>query len=251
MTSPLEAMRTDKAEGHLSDFAIDALVADEAADENRERQRTHLATCDKCRARLDSATKDAAQFARAAPVLMFSRKKKVNRTPVLFAVASALALAAGVMLFVRSRPSPDEGALTTRLKGGSHIGFFVKRGDVVTTGTSGARVQPGDALRFTYGATKESHLAILSVDGAKNVSVYFPDAPTAAPIAPGVDHALPSSTVLDDTLGHETIYALFCDSPIALEPVRARLAAAPGRAPVVEGCTVDTLTIDKDAASVP
>ncbi|KYG02418.1 hypothetical protein BE21_05215, partial [Sorangium cellulosum] len=146
-----------------------------------------------------------------------------------------------------ARPPPaEQGA---RIKGGSgRIGFYVARGDALAPGGPGEVVHPNDRLQFTYSTVDAGFFALLSVDGARKASVYFPAGDVAAPIEPGEQVPLPSSVVLDETLGAETVYGLFCESPVALEPLRAALEAAPERPPAPEGCRVDRVSLDKRAA---
>jgi hypothetical protein len=107
-------------------------------------------------------------------------------------------------------------------------------------------VAPGDTLQFTYVSERARHLAVLSLDGADRASVYFPDGARAAPIAAGRDVPLPRSTVLDEVLGPERLYGLFCEQPIALEPVRAQLERRRALPPL-DGCRVVQLAIEKRA----
>jgi hypothetical protein len=108
-------------------------------------------------------------------------------------------------------------------------------------------VHPSDQLQFVYSSRSPGYVAVLSRDGAGTVSVYFPDGgTTAARVPPGREQLLPSSTILDETLGGERVFALFCSSPIDLEPVRLELAA--GRAPAPPGCAVQRIDLDKRAA---
>ncbi|KYF72960.1 DUF4384 domain-containing protein, partial [Sorangium cellulosum] len=168
------------------------------------------------------------------------------------AVASALAAAAAALLFFRAAPDPAGGAPESpgeRIKGANRIGFYVKRGGSVQPGGAGERLHPGDAIQFTYSATEALYLVILSVDGASQASVYYPSGPVAARIEPGRDVLLPQSTVLDDTLGAERFYGLFCAEAVAVEPLRAALAAHPDAPPAPPGCDVDALTAEKVAGS--
>jgi hypothetical protein len=61
-----------------------------------------------------------------------------------------------------------------------------------------------------------------------------------------IDQPLDASTILDATLGPETIYGVFCTEPIALEPVRAALGAS-GKLPSMSNCEVDELVLHKKA----
>src|SRR5690606_9245521 len=98
---------------------------------------------------------------------------------------------------------------------------------------------------FVYSSTRPRYLAVLSMDAARHASVYFPDGPAAVEVAAGVDVALPSSILLDDVVGRETIYGVFCGGPFELEPLRrARESGGAIRAP--EGCVVDELSFAKE-----
>jgi hypothetical protein len=100
-------------------------------------------------------------------------------------------------------------------------------------------------------AREARYLAVLSVDGAKHASTYYPDSRLAARQEPGREAALPSSTVLDDTLGAETVYGVSCPRPFDVETLREALARAPNRAPALEGCDVDVIPLHKEAPSGP
>ncbi|WP_437587258.1 DUF4384 domain-containing protein [Sorangium sp. So ce1000] len=167
------------------------------------------------------------------------------------AAASALA-AAAALFFFRFYAAPegrDAEIPGERIKGAERIGFYVKRGGSVLPGGAGERLHPGDAIQFTYSSTEARYLVILSVDGASQASVYYPSGPVAARIEPGREVLLPQSTVLDETLGTERIFGLFCSEALAVEPLRAALAAHPDAPPAPPGCDVDALTAEKVAAS--
>jgi hypothetical protein len=147
------------------------------------------------------------------------------------------------LLMMRAAPGLEPPA--TRIKGGPSASFFIKRGERVTRGVSGATVQPGDALRFTYTSEQDVHLALLGLD-ARTASVYFPSGQRAAPVAAGRDVALDFSIELDAQLGEEQIHALFCSEPVELEPLRAQLASARQlRAPA--SCTAQRIVLHKAA----
>jgi hypothetical protein len=118
---------------------------------------------------------------------------------------------------------------------------------MVTLGTDGQQVFPGDRLRFSITTGKPAHVAILSLDGAGVASVYFPQGKTSRSYGTVNGLALDSSVLLDSTLGTEIMWALFCDKEFALEPLRAELERA-GRLAVPAGCTLDRHTIVKRAA---
>ncbi|AUX46977.1 hypothetical protein SOCE26_084870 [Sorangium cellulosum] len=252
-------MTPARPDGCLSDLKLDELMAGQLDAAAEEEARAHLAGCARCPARLSELEAARASFAASAPPLGLDRgapaglaatKARSPRRWLAPAAASALAAAAAVALLFRA--APDQGGVESpgeRIKGASRLGFYVKRGEHVLPGGSGERLLPGDALQFTYSSAEARYLVILSIDGASHVSVYYPDGPLAAPIQAGRDVLLPQSTVLDDTLGTERIHGLFCSEAVAVEPLRAALAAHPGAPPVPPGCDVDTLTAEKVAGS--
>jgi hypothetical protein len=177
-----------------------------------------------------------------------ARTASMVRRPLAMRLApfvGVLALAAALLLFVRTRPV----ATGVQSKGDAHVGFYVKRGEHVWRGSDGERVQPGDALRFTVTSATASYVAVMSVDGAHHASVYYPyNGVRAVPCEAGADIALPSSVVLDSVVGEEMLIALSCDRAVELESIRARLEGQQFVVtPAVEGCTVETTRLEKDA----
>ncbi|MGK3992104.1 zf-HC2 domain-containing protein [Sorangium sp. So ce1024] len=266
---PLERARP---EGCPSDLRIDRLLAGELAPAEEQATRAHLDGCARCAGRFAALEAGRAAFLADPPPLRLPAAPRAtapavrrSRARALFpAVTAALGAAAALaaVLFSNRSPAPpvaprddDRGVgLTpaepaTRIKGsGGRIGFYVARGDVVSQGGPGEVVHPDDRLQFTYSTADAGYFALLSVDGARKASVYFPAGDVAAPIQPGQDVPLPNSVVLDGTLGAEILYGLFCDAPVALEPLRAALESAPERPPAPAGCRVDRVSLDKRAA---
>ncbi len=243
MSVPLQRSRPESC---LSDLYLDELVAGEAADP--EAGREHLASCVACAERLAAIEADRKAFEAAAPGLALPSSARDPRRPWLWpAVAATSAALAAAALFVAVTQSDRDGATAPgiRSKGGARLGFFVKRGDAVREGAPGEIVHPGDSLRFTYSNDRAAYLAIVSVDGAERVTVYFPHTAAAERVEPGQDRELPGSTILDDTSGGESIYALFCERPEQLGPLRAAFAASPRNPPIPTGCAVDRVTIEK------
>jgi hypothetical protein len=241
-----------RPEGCVSDLMLDRLLAGECSDEEARSANTHIEGCDGCRGRLETFGGDRDTFASRELPLPGVARKRLRRPPLaVWGIGGAVvAMAAAVLLLVRPKAQDGIGE-STRLKGPSHIGFYVKHGSSVSRGSDGQRVEPGDALRFTYSSGAPRYVAVLSVDGARHASVYFPDAAIAERVEPAIDRALPSSTVLDATLGEEHLYGLVCLDPVALEPLRRALENAPDRALMAEGCDVDMLTIRKELPAAP
>jgi len=106
-------------------------------------------------------------------------------------------------------------------------------------------VFPGDAINFTASTDRPAFLAIISIDGAHQTSVYYPDGPVAAPLHAGRDQMLPLSVRLDDVLGLERVVGVFCDRALPVDRIKA--AVAQGSA-LPDGCETDGLTIEKRRA---
>ena len=150
-------------------------------------------------------------------------------------------LAAGFLLVL----SLGRGIATPglRSKGGPRIGAYVKHGERVARADNGSTVRPGDYVRFTYSSDEPVHFALLNRD-ALRVTTYFPAGAQTERVAAGHDVALDFSIKLDDQLGNEQIYGLFCQQPEPLEPLRAALQGT-GRLPPLPHCRVDVLTLEK------
>lgn len=221
----------------LSDLALDLLLAGEG-------DRTHLASCVVCRARLDELRHEQEMFLRDAPeapepepqavVVPLQKKRR------WIAIAAPLAAAAALLLAVlQAQRQPD----TTRFKGGFAIGFYADRAGEVRLGANGETLSPGDRIRFWYSSERRGYLAILSYDAANKISRYHPaQGDTAAAANEGREVLLDSAALLDETLGAEVIRAFWCDAPASLAALENALK---NDAPPPEGCTSDQLRIEK------
>jgi len=238
------ALQRNRPESCLSDLYMDQLLAGEAAE--TERGREHLRECAACGQRFAAIEAGRKEFARNAPALALPGREPARTRAWLWPAAgatTAAVAAAAIALFLTTGNEDDAHGI--RRKGGERIGFFVERADTVRPGATGEVVYPGDALRFTYSSDRATHVAIFSVDGAEVVSVYFPQTPAAHRVEPGRDVALPQTTILDDTLGTETVYGLFCERALEMAPTRAAFAASPRTPPIPHGCTADRITLEK------
>jgi hypothetical protein len=223
-----------RGEGCLSDLAIDRLVRGEGSGETA---RAHLATCQTCRARVADIEAARAEFQKTADRMTPRRPRR--RWAMWSGGGAALAAAAAALiLFVRGN---DGG---TRIKGGGgRIAFYVEHEGKMRAGKAGERVAPGDTLQLVYTSVDPFYGAILSVDGAGQVSRYFPDGDRAAALPAGREQSFPRSTELDEVLGHETLYALFCRDALPLPPLQEALAA--GRPLPASGCRVERIDLEK------
>jgi hypothetical protein len=239
----LKTLQPTVPAGCISDLTFDAWRAGEVTPEVTEGLKQHLALCERCQRRHESIERQAVEFWSQAPAPIFQSRASTKIARRRWLVPSALAvsaLAAALVVYLAPREE-------TRTKGLAHVSFHVQHEGTVTVGTDGQKVFPGDRLRFSITTGKPAHVAVLSLDGAGVASVYFPQGTTSRSYGMVNGLALDSSVLLDNTLGTESLWALFCDKEFALEPLRADLERA-GRLPVPAGCTLDHHTFVKRAA---
>jgi hypothetical protein len=234
--------------GCLSDLSFDRWQADELAPDEVRKAEQHLSSCQHCRERRAVLRAEAEQFlarfpdpplaqARVAP-LESPKPRGLRRL-----APGALGLAAALLLWVGlGREHDDPG---TRSKGSAHVGFFLKRGEIVLEGRDGQRVMPRDRLRFVITTSQPAQVAILGRDSTGAAFLYYPAGESSASVKAGRDVPLDSSVELDETLGEESIWAVFCEQPFELPPLQ-KLLAERGGLPALPGCSVDTLRLVKE-----
>jgi hypothetical protein len=246
-----------RSEGCVSDLRFDRLIAGEL-DLGAERVvRDHVAGCALCAARLAEIEAAAAAFIEHAPPLpgrVIELRKRRPKPAWLASTAGALAAAAALVVWARvhapwSTIDPSQGGdvadSSTRTKGAARLGLYIERRGAVIRAQEGDTVHPDDRLQFTVTSAEGGFLAVIGVDGASAVTVYYPSGLRAEAFDPGTDLPLGASTILDATLGREVDYGLFCKAPIELEPVRRAFAARPDDPPIPAGCRLDRLHLVK------
>lgn len=243
-------LKRARPESCLSDLRLDRLVAGELDAPAEAEARAHLKGCAPCAARLAEIEAGRAAFlAEPPPLRATARPARVRRIlPWVPPLATALALAAAALLWLRPRPVTEPIDPGTRIKGHARVGFYVKHGAAVTPGAAGETVIAGDTLQFTTTTPRDgAYFALIAVDGARKASVYYPAGQRAEAIERGRDVPLGTSTVLDEVLGDETAYAFFCAEPVELEPLRAAVERAPDHPPVPASCELDRVSYVKRA----
>lgn len=266
---------------HLTELVLDEWAAQELDSRERVQVAEHLATCEQCRGRHAALERERASFLAAAPSFAIHAARFVGSTreldrspspssatlaepgnprlntvsplvqpdPIRAAarqsaalVATSFAAMAAAALLVVWFGQPIERTYT---KGQPHIGWFVKRGDEVHRGRTDEVLHPRDDLRFVYSSDEPRYFALFNLD-ARAATVYFPVGPSAARVRAGSDVALDFSVELDDQLGTERVWALFCEQSFEVEPLRAALLAT-GRLPERAGCFAELVELQKVA----
>ena len=225
-----------RSETCVSDLLLDELLVGEITTAEERAAHAHLDACRACSERLQVLRRGRDPLAALLP-------QRAKRWPFAARVVLGGAVAAALALFAVRVPGsaiPD----STRTKGGPRLGYYVKHGAETRPGGAGETVRAGDTLIFTATAATPGFVAVLSREGPGKASVYFPSGARAEAVAAGREVVLPVATVLDDAVGAERIYGLFCVSPEPIEPLRSALAAT-GVLPVPQGCHVDTLALSK------
>jgi len=226
----------------LSDLRFDALLGDELDGSDRAALLTHLDACAICRDRLSAIAYDRSCFLAselAAPTWLSRLEASQASAPTPWPVFAAIALAACLLLAALYAQRPER-----RARSEASVSLYVERGAPLAPGRGPEEeMQRGGALRFAYTAERARHLALVGVDTERRVNVYFPRGERSARVEAGVGSLLPVAVALHATPRVEQVYALFCDAPFALSPLRDELAAHGGPPRLAPGCVADALTL--------
>jgi hypothetical protein len=228
-----------------SRLRFDRLLAGELPADQARQLEQHVQSCARCSVLLNEIKGGYDAFDARLPDAIAKRAVTRRRSSRWAASAPVLA-AASVLLAWLAWPERDvETRLDTERTKGAQLKFYVLHEGAVRPGADGEHVQPGDQIQFAYTSERAAYLAIVSIDAARKASVYFARDGRAAPIEAARHTLLDRSTLLDDTLGPETVYGLVCADSIEVAPLLRALERAPERAPVATGCTVERYTLLK------
>lgn len=225
----------------ISDLTFDRSFARELAVAEQQALDAHVASCVRCSLRRDVLQTQRAAYHERVPTWQTSVARSRRRLVGRIGAISGVVLAAAAALLIVFMPKAELAAV--RSKGGGQLGVFIKHGEQVTRARSGDVVKRGDVLRMTYTSPRRSQFALLHRD-ARKASIYYPLAERTQAIEPGRDVPLDFGIELDSLPGEERLFALFCDQPTLLEPLRAALEAA-GELRSSAHCQVDTMTLSK------
>lgn len=208
---------------HLSPALLVRVAMAKHSEGELRAAEEHARACPRCRAELDDVARSRERFradvfprTRAAVAERGARRAPWRRLLPTLTFAAALGATAAVVLVVL----PDR-APVLQAKGGGALSAFVLRGERVFAVDDGARLRPGDRVRFAVQGA--GFVLVASIDGRRQVTVYQPST-ALGPDARAVT-ALPDSIRLDDALGPERIFAVFSDHPVPEAEVSRALAA--------------------------
>lgn len=217
-----------------SDLKLEAHLLDG----ERSAATPHVASCDRCQARLARMQQQGEHFRRYVyPATLEALENPPRlwqgwRWLGLSAPVAALA-AAAVVLSVRTGPADDY----TGTKGGAlRLDVYASLGAGARALGDHAAVPASASLRFRVQPSSPCHLAIISVDELGQVSRLFPLSGEAVGTSVKSRQALPGGAVLDGRAGPERIYAVCTAAPLPLARIEdsARSAVGAGAAAVRE-----------------
>ena len=174
-----------------------------------------------------------------------------------WAAGGALAAAAALVIVIqRHLVEPnDEEIMSPAIRTSPHHWDLNPKGDAIglmihvadPAGShrvaTGDTVRPGDRLRFELSVAKPGYVAVIGIDGAGAVAVYYPVGGRApAPFAPRDGGVLPGAIELDGTPGDEQFVAIYAEQPFLLDA--ALLAAVQATRPVA-GVTTASVRLRK------
>jgi len=215
------------APSHVSSLKLDALAMDALSPQERDATQAHLDACLTCRTRAEELASHRRHF--TAYVLPRADRLPTRVSPWgprwrWWAPALALSSAVVLLLVLVAVPRPPEEPQYA-LKGGAALQLFAHRGERTWKVEEGEALAPGDQVRFVVEGLGLPYVLVVSVDGAGQVSTYFPFGGNESGLLPsrGMPLEIPGSVVLDNAPGPERVFALFSRKPLSFESVAPAL----------------------------
>jgi hypothetical protein len=200
---------TAKADSHVSTFALDVYWASGRAPDAEVEE--HLAMCARCQAYLASleALGDVSFPAPVRP-----RNRRAARWALPSAVGTALALAACVLLLVRTRSAERS---YVGAKGTPAVQVLVHREADTWIWDGRSPVHPGDALALRVACEGLEHVAVASPEGGRWERI----ADATCPVG---EEPLPFTLVVDAVPGSESVAVVLSRTPLDDDALRAAIA---------------------------
>jgi hypothetical protein len=202
---------TSTAESDVSTFALDVYWASGRSGD--AALASHVAGCDRCRAYL--ASLDA--LVESNPALPSSASSKRDRSGRLWAVPvfGALALAAGLALFLSSKPAARDGYVG--IKGTPAVQLLLHRDRDTRLWDGHSPLHPGDALALR-----------VACEGLKRVVVATPGASgwvrLSSSACPASDDPLPFTLQVDDEPGDERLAVVLSQDDLDEDTLQKAIA---------------------------
>jgi len=227
---------------HVSDLRWDRYLAGELSADETAASLAHAEGCERCGARMRELSAGRDAFTERPIPMTFARAKRGSRRGWIGGAATLVAAAAVLVLVVRSGEPPSE----ERAKGTGPVLILTGgRDGAMVPLASGDAVHPGDSLQAGYSSTRDGFGAVLSHDGAGQVTSYVPSTgATLAALPAGTDRTFPESTILDAVVGSETLYLVWCETREPLAPLLAQVRVG-GDLTVPIGCHTRMVVVEK------
>lgn len=199
--------KPDRPEGCPSDFAFDWQLLGELEGEEKRALESHFAECERCTKRFAALTREADAWKKSAPPRRLPRARAQGWPWV----AGAIALAACLVLFVRTKGPGSQGYVGT--KGTPAVELLLHRQGETRIWDGHAPLRPGDALALRVACESLDHLIVaapateapspskrLAGFGTRKVWQRLSDG-----TCPSQGEPLPFTLVVDDEPGDERL----------------------------------------------
>jgi len=225
----------DISHDHPSEKDLLRFHAGDLAKEHEEKIRAHLSSCSECASFLKELDSFKLEFSSThsrqgilALVKARSEKDTLEKLqwwrsyPILTrglllgtGLASALIIVA-VFIPLLHRNTDSEKKASIIVKGPEiSLSYLVMENGKPILARPGRILHPKDRIQFRLSAPRGGFVHIVGVDEAGSVTVYFPlPGVKPEPYPGGSGRPVPGSIILDDTLGKERVFVLFCEDPI-------------------------------------
>ncbi|MBI2373687.1 MAG: hypothetical protein HYV07_06775 [Deltaproteobacteria bacterium] len=200
--------------------------------EERTTMEAHVSGCEHCRAilsELDAAEARLFELSEpvSASVQLSSRPAPRARRMGVLVFASVAASTALAIAVLAPPLEPYTGTKGGRSADGTtpSIELFAKTsGGVIQVDESTSLVE-GDAVQLRVRGGGSTRIVVLSVDGARKVSSWYPsdDTHPSVLIPPNRLDTLEGSILLDEAVGAETVIAIFGDETLDAGKLRTQL----------------------------
>jgi hypothetical protein len=232
---------------HPSHRALEELAFDRPGTHDNSPLAAHVERCDACGEAVRALVEQRRTFLARRPAAAFvagleRRHLRLSRwrwAPALGLAFATAAAAAGLLVAIRAPVAELPRSPEIALRGEAAFTLYVSRdGAPAVRQTAGAKLYPGDVLRFGLRLPGAGYVFIADLDDRGTFARYYPQAATATSSSGpgGVESArvelspaesiLPGSIRLDEFVGRERILLFFSTRPLSELAVSGALHAA-------------------------